>query len=88
VGSLGSVGVDSPFLSGRKRIATKKLAIQLQDSESEERAGIAGEGTISETKRNGTGPNPIEKDACDSVVEASTNLRRREAYNKADDSDC
>lgn len=40
-----------------------KLAIQLQLSDRDERAGMAGEGTSSETSRNGTGPRPIEKDA-------------------------
>lgn len=44
-------------------MATIKLATQLQLSERDERAGTAGEGTSSETSRNGTGPRPIEKDA-------------------------
>ena len=41
-----------------------KFAIQLQLKESEDSAGIAGEGTSSETSKNGTGPRPIENDAC------------------------
>lgn len=49
---------------GRNRIATKKFATQLQLSERDESAGIAGEGTISETSRKGTGPRPIENEAC------------------------
>lgn len=40
-----------------------KFAIQLQLKESEDSAGIAGEGTSSETSKNGTGPRPIENDA-------------------------
>lgn len=48
---------------GRKRIATIKLAIQLQLSESDDKAGMAGEGTSSETSKNGTGPRPIENEA-------------------------
>lgn len=52
------------FLSGRKRMATTKLATQLHESDSDERAGMAGEGSISDTRRKGTGPKPMEKDAC------------------------
>ena len=44
-------------------MATMKFAIQLQDSARDERAGMAGEGTSSDTRRNGTGPKPIENDA-------------------------
>jgi len=44
-------------------MATMKFAIQLHDSASDDKAGMAGEGTSSETRRNGTGPKPIENDA-------------------------
>jgi hypothetical protein len=50
-------------LKGKNEMATMKFAIQLHDSAKDERAGIAGEGTSSETRRNGTGPRPIENDA-------------------------
>jgi hypothetical protein len=44
-------------------MATMKFATQLHDNARDERAGIAGEGTSSETRRNGTGPRPIENEA-------------------------
>lgn len=52
-------------------MATIKLAIQLQLSERDDNAGMAGDGTSSETRRNGTGPRPMEKDACEIVGQRS-----------------
>jgi hypothetical protein len=57
------LGEDKKSRIGKKRIATMKFATQLHDRARDERAGMAGEGTSSETRRNGTGPRPIEKDA-------------------------
>jgi hypothetical protein len=52
-----------------------KFAIQLHDSASDDRAGMAGEGTSSETRRNGTGPKPIENDAYLSVLRRGIDSR-------------
>jgi hypothetical protein len=69
-------------------MATTKFAIQLQESDREDSTGMAGDGTISETKRNGTGPKPIEKDAWKSQFDREGWTGKGTTYNEADDGDC